>query len=175
MCQKLASFPKLTLASGNGTVHKSVYIHACPWDLMTITIHNNNLQIPSMSQLTKKTTCSLIPTPSVYSNLNLSTFSLQSYFLLLCSHIHACSLQFQEHKCEHDSTNKSRDEMRLAFPGWCTHNLSLKCGKVPCKFKFSLYERCRMQLWLYTPVKDNIIIMMTWIMYVYRTTIGLVS
>ena len=169
MCQKLASFPKLTLASGNGTVHKSVYIHACPWDLMTITIHNNNLQIPSMSQLTKKTTCSLIPTPSVYSNLNLSTFSLQSYFLLLCSHMHAV-FSFK-------SINVNMIALTSQGTKWGSHFqvFSLKCGKVPCKFKFSLYERCRMQLWLYTPVKDNIIIMMTWIMYAYRTTIGLVS
>lgn len=103
-----------------------------------------------VTQLTNITACSLIPPPSAYSNTNLklSISSSQSYFLLPCSHIYTCSLQFQEHKCEHDSTNKSRDKLRLAFPEWSSYSKPFsEVWKVPCKFKFSLYEICRMQLW----------------------------
>ena len=59
------------------------------------------------------------PSLSLYSNI---TFFITELFFVL---------QFQEHKYEHDGTNKSTDRMRLAFPEWCTHNLSLKCGKSP--------------------------------------------
>lgn len=90
-----------------------------------MTIMNNLRVYPICHNKPIYVTCSLIPPPSAYTLTLL--FSSQSYFLWLCSHI----LQFQEHKCEHDGTNKSTDRMRLAFPEWCTHNLSLKCGKSP--------------------------------------------